>query len=148
MTPAPRTWPVAAPFRLRRTAGTADIDRFNHVNNARYVDWANEIAWAHSNALGLSFDDYERLGVGCVVWRHEFDYVAPVLLGDPLDLATWIAENDNRLRLVRAYEFRNARSEKIVFRGRTTFVSIDMKTGRPARMPPDFIAAYKPATGA
>ena len=141
-------WPVAAPFVQRRVAGAADIDGFNHVNNARYIDWANEIAWAHSGVLGLSMEDYRRLGVGCVVWRHEFDYVAPVVLGDEIDVATWIAENDNRLRLTRAYEMRNAATGRIVFRGRTAFVSIDMRTGKPARMPPEFIAAYKPVEGA
>lgn len=141
-------WPVAAPFTQRRTAGAADIDGFNHVNNARYIDWANEIAWTHSDALGLSMADYRRLGVGCVVWRHKFDYVAPVVLGDAIDVATWIAENDNRVRLTRAYEMRNAATGRVVFRGRTVFVSIDMKTGKPARMPPAFIAAYKPAEGA
>ena len=141
-------WPVAAPFVQRRIAGASDIDGFNHVNNARYIDWANEIAWAHSGALGLSMEDYRRLGVGCVVWRHEFDYVAPVVLGDEIAIATWIAENDNRVRLTRAYDMRNAASGRTVFRGRTVFFSIDMKTGKPARMPPDFIAAYKPAEGA
>ncbi len=137
-------WPIANPFIQRRAAREADIDGFNHVNNARYIDWANEIAWAHSDALGLSMADYLRIGVGCVVWRHEFDYVAPVVLGDEIDIATWIAENDNRVRLVRAYEMRNAATGRTVFRGRTTFVSIDMKSGKPARMPAEFIAAYKP----
>lgn len=141
-------WPVAAPFLQRRTAGVGDIDGFNHVNNARYIDWANEIAWAHSNALGLSMEDYRRIGAGCVVWRHEFDYVAPVILGDDIEVATWIAENDNRVRLTRAYEMRNAATGRVVFRGRTVFVSIDMRSGKPARMPPEFIAAYKPAEGA
>ncbi len=145
MNTAPNPWPVAKPFLQRRVAGAADIDGFNHVNNARYIDWANEIAWAHSDALGLTMEDYRRLGVGCVVWRHEFDYVAPVMLGDEIDVATWIAENDNRVRLIRAYEMRNAATGKPVFRGRTTFVSIDMKSGKPARMPKDFINAYEPA---
>jgi acyl-CoA thioester hydrolase len=138
--------PGLSRFLQRRTAGPGDIDGFNHVNNARYIDWANEIAWAHSDALGLTMEDYRRLGVGCVVWRHEFDYVAPVVLGDEIEVATWIAENDNRLRLIRAYEMRNAASGKVVFRGRTTFVSIDIKSGRPARMPKEFIEAYRPLT--
>ena len=141
-------WPVTSPYIERRIAGARDIDAFNHVNNARYIDWANETAWAHSNALGMSMDDYKRIGVGCVVWRHEFDYLAPVLIGDAIDVATWIAENDNRLRMLRAYEMRNAATGKLVFRGMTKFVCVDMKTGRPARMPPEFIAAYKAAEGA
>lgn len=147
MTIEQHSWPVPSPFIIRKVAGLADIDAFHHVNNARYIDWANEIAWAHSDALGLSMDDYLRIGTGCVVWRHEFDYLAPVHLGDEIEIATWIAENDNRLRLVRAYEMRHASTGKIVFRGRTKFVCIDMKTGKPARMPPEFIAAYAPKTG-
>ncbi len=141
------SWPVASPFVIRKAVGAGDIDAFHHVNNARYIDWANEIAWAHSDALGLSMDDYIRIGTGCVVWRHEFDYLAPAHLGDEIEIATWIAENDSRLRLVRAYEMRQASTGRIVFRGRTKFVCIDMKTGKPARMPPEFIAAYAPKTG-
>lgn len=147
MTAPGNAWPVTRPFVIRRVAGAGDIDAFNHVNNARYIDWANEIAWAHSGALGLTMEDYRRIGFGCVVWRHEFDYVAPVMEGDEIDVATWIAENDNRLRLTRAYEMRNAKTGAVTFRGRTKFVSIDMKTGRPARMPKEFIAAYAPQTG-
>ena len=143
MTVEQHSWPVRTPFVIRKIAGAGDIDAFNHVNNARYIDWANEIAWAHSDALGLTMEDYKRIGVGCVVWRHEFDYVAPVVEGDQIEIATWIAENDNRLRLVRAYEMRNAETGAVVFRGRTKFVSIDMKTGKPARMPKEFIDAYK-----
>jgi len=147
MSDSSKAWPVAAPFIIRHTAGPGDIDAFNHVNNARYIDWVNEIAWAHSNALGLTMDDYKRLGLGCVVWRHEFDYVAPVALGDEIEIATWIAENDQRVRLTRAYEMRHAASGKVVFRGRTKFVCIDMITGKPARMPKEFIAAYRPSAG-
>ena len=138
------SWPVVSPFVIRRVAGAGDIDAFNHVNNARYIDWANEIAWAHSDALGLTMEDYRRIGFGCVVWRHEFDYVAPVALGDEIEIATWIEENDNRVRLLRAYEMRHATTGGVVFRGRTKFVCIDMKTGKPARMPREFIEAYRP----
>lgn len=142
----PSPWPVIAPFVQRRVAGACDIDAFNHVNNARYIDWANEIAWAHSELLGLSMEDYKRIGTGCVVWRHEFDYLAPVLLGDEIEVATWIAGNDNRVRLVRAYEMRNAATGRTVFRGTTKFVCIDMATGKPARMPKEFIDAYRPTS--
>ncbi|MEZ5982042.1 MAG: thioesterase family protein [Parvularculaceae bacterium] len=137
-------WPVANPYVERRVVSVGDIDGFGHVNNVRYIDWANEIAWAHSATLGLSFEDYERIGVGCVVWRHEFDYVAPALKDEAVDIATWIAESDGRVRLTRAYEFRRASDDKVLFRGRTKFVTIDMKSGKPARMPKEFIEAYQP----
>lgn len=138
-------WPVANPFVVIRKAIADDIDDFNHVNNLRYIEWTMDIAWAHSNALGVTMDDYTRLGVGCVVWRHEFDYAAPVLEGEDVMIATWIAENDGRVRMTRAYEMRRADNGAKVFGGCTRFVSIDMKSGKPARMPKVFVEAYKPA---
>lgn len=142
---AKRSWPVANPFIERRVVSAGDIDGFGHVNNMRYIVWANEIAWRHSESLGLSLADYQRIGVGCVVWRHEFDYAAPALEGEAVDIATWIAENDGRVRLTRAYEMRRAEDGKVLFRGRSKFVTIDMKTGKPARMPREFVEAYRPA---
>ena len=137
----------AAIFSRRQQVAPADIDGFGHVNNGRYVDWANEIAWAHSQALGLSIEDYHRIGVGCVVWRHEFDYLAPLLLGEEIEIATWIAENDRRLTLTRAYRITRLADRKEAFRGRTKFVCVDMKSGRPARAPAEFLRAYAPIDG-
>ena len=137
-------WPVVTPFVHLRTAITDDIDEFGHVNNVRYIDWAMDAAWRHSNALGLTFADYERIGVGCVVWRQSFDYLSPVLEGEEIAIGTWIDETDGRLRLTRGFDMRCVSDGRKVMRGRTEFVTIDMKSGKPARMPKEFIAAYKP----
>lgn len=134
-------------FVVRRVAAAGDIDEFGHVNNVRYIAWALEVAWAHSNALGVTFADYRRTGAGCVVWKQEFEYLSPVLEGEEIDIATWIAENDGRLKLIRAYEMRRASDGAVLFRGRTIFVTVDMKTGKPARMPKEFAEAYRPAAG-
>jgi len=141
----PHSWPVIAPFIQPRCVAAGDIDEFGHVNNIKYIAWSLEIAWAHSNFLGLSFGDYQRLGVGCVVWRHEFDYLAAAREGEEILIATWIAHNDNRIRLTRAYEMRRAADDVILFRGQTLFVSVDMANGKPARMPKEFIEGYRPA---
>ncbi len=140
-------WPVVDPFIEERVAGPDDIDEFGHVNNLRYPAWALDTAWAHSAVLGFTIEDYKRIGVGCVVWRHEFDYVAPVLEGETILVGTWIASNDGRLRTTRAYEMRRKTDGAVCFRGQTLFVTIDMKSGKPARMPKSF-AAYQPATPA
>lgn len=144
-TVAEKPWPVADPFIERRVVRAADIDEFGHVNNVRYVAWAMEVAWAHSAALGFPYSEYERCGVGCVVQRHEFDYLAPAVEGEAVDVATWIAENDGRVRMIRAFELRRADDGKPLFRGRTKFVTVELKSGRPVRMPPAFAAAYRPA---
>jgi len=89
-------------------------------------------------------DDYKRIGVGCVVWKHNFEYKIPVLEGDEVLIATWITSNDGRLRLTRCFEIRRAETAELCFSGETLFVTIDMKSGKPVRMPSSFAAAYKP----
>lgn len=144
--PLNRAWPVEKPFCRDWRAGADDIDDFGHVNNVRYIDHALEVAWAHSEQLGFSMEAYKRIGVGCVVWRHEFDYLAPVLLNELVTIATWISQNDGKIRLVRNFEMRNQATGATVFKGTTKFVCVDMASGKPARMPRAFIDAYKVMT--
>jgi len=121
------------------TVTDADLDRFGHTNNVVYLGWLEQVAWAHSQALGLDFDAYERLGVGCVARRHELDYLAPTFVGDHLAVGTWIAEFDGRLTMTRAYQIIRVRDGRSILRGRTYWVSVDMKSGRPRRMPAEFL---------
>lgn len=145
MTPAAPTWDVAAPFVERVTVGPEHLDRFGHTNNVMYLQWLEKVAWAHSVSLGFGFEDYERIGAGCVARRHELDYLAPTFAGDELLLATWIHENDGRLSMWRRYQIIRAADDKTVLRGQTHWVCVDMKSGRPRRQPEEFVRAYVPA---
>lgn len=138
-------WPVANPFIEARDVVAGDIDAFKHVNNLRYIEWAMDVAWRHSHALGLSFTDYQRLGVGCVIQRHSFEYLAPALIDERIAIATWIGANDGRVRLTRNYDIRHSKTGAPLFRGETHFVCISLETGKPTRMPQDFVEAYRPA---
>jgi len=141
--PAP-AWDVATPFVERVTVGPEHLDRFGHTNNVMYLQWLEKVAWAHSLSLGFGFEDYERVGAGCVARRHELDYLAPTFAGDELLLATWIHENDGRLSMWRRYQIIRAGDGKTVLRGQTHWVCVDMKSGRPRRQPEEFLKAYVP----
>lgn len=132
------------PFTLAVTVTKADLDEFAHTNNVVYLAWLERVAWAHSQSLGLGMDDYRRLNAGCVVRRHELEYLAATFEGDELTLRTWIAENDAKLSMWRGYDILRPADGKTILRGRTQWICIDMKTGKPKRQPPEFIAAYTP----
>lgn len=136
-------WDVAAPFTQRVVVGPEHLDFFRHTNNVVYLSWLEQVAWGHSLSLGLGFADYQRLGAGCVARRHELDYLAATFEGDVLHLATWIAETDARLTMWRAYQVIREADRRTVMRGRTQWVCVDMASGRPRRMPPEFVAAYR-----
>lgn len=136
-------WDVPAPFVELATIDAADVDRFGHTNNVVYLSLLERVAWAHSESLGLDFETYEKLGAGCVARRHELDYLAPTFAGEQLWLATWVHENDFRLSMWRRYQIVRASDRKTVLRGQTQWVCVDMKSGRPKRMPVEF-QAYRP----
>jgi acyl-CoA thioester hydrolase len=142
------SWDVAAPFVQVVTVGAGHLDEFQHTNNVVYLSWLQDVAWAHSVSLGFGMEDYQRVGAGCVARRHELDYLAATFAGDRLHVATWVAENAGRLDMWRAYQIIREQDGRTVLRGRTQWICIDMKTGRPRRQPPEFIAAYRPAAGA
>jgi acyl-CoA thioester hydrolase len=137
-------WDIATPHREAVRVGPEHLDQFGHTNNVVYLQWLEKVAWSHSIQLGLGFDAYERLGCGCVARRHEIDYLAPTFAGDELQLGTWVAECDQRLTMWRAYQFIRVADARTVLRARTQWVCVDLQSGKPRRMPPEFIAAYRP----
>ncbi len=139
-------WDVAAPFVESVTVMPEDIDEFAHTNNVVYLRWLERVAWNHSVSLGLSMEDYRRLNAGCVARRHEMDYLAPTFAGDQLLAATWIAECDAKFTMWRGYQIIRPADGKTIMRARTHWVCVDLKTGRIKRMPPEFVAAYRPVS--
>ena len=42
-------------------------DGLGHVNNVQYLHWAEDLAWAHSSALGLGLTSYQNQAQGAAV---------------------------------------------------------------------------------
>ncbi len=136
-------WDIDAPFVQTRTVTDQHLDDFGHTNNVIYLGWLEQLAWAHSVELGFGMADFQRIGIGCVARRHELDYLAPTFVGERLHLATWIAENDGRADMWRAYQIIRAQDGRAVLRARTQWICVDLRTGRPRRQPPEFVTAYR-----
>lgn len=141
-------WDFEKPFIHRIHVQPDDIVRMQHVNNARYLEYLELTAWEHTHHLGMSWDIYERLGVGVVAHRTEIDYLRAAVLGDCLLVATWCSGNDGRLRLRRHYQIIREDDEATLLRAQTLWISVDLKSGRPRRMPPEFVEAYRPVADA
>ena len=80
---------MSSVFELKRTVKSADIDDLNHVNNAIYVKWMDEIAFKHWANLTKDYPLPEYIWV---VLRHEIDYVGQAVLNDEITIKTWIGE--------------------------------------------------------
>lgn len=139
---AAQQWRHADPFIISWTVSPDQIDHYQHANNVAYVSQLEQTSWAHSNALGLTIEQYKSLDRGMAISRHEINYLAAAYLNDVIDCATWIVECDGRLKLARHFEFIRRSDGVSLLTARTEFVCIALSSGRPKRMPDIFADIY------
>jgi acyl-CoA thioester hydrolase len=135
-------WDFAAAHHVSVEVQPQDIDAYGHVNNAVYLVWLDLAAWSHSAALGLSIDACTRLRRGMAALRIEIDYLRAAMPGDCVEIATWIADSDRKLRVTRRFQLRHAVDGGTLARATTRYVCLNLDNGRASRMPPEFSAAY------
>lgn len=135
---------VPQPFLLPIEVEARDLDTQGHVNNSVYVRWMDQAAYAHSAALGYDWARYQAIGASFVVRRHEIDYLAPTFAGESIVVATWPGEME-RFTALRRHQIVRLNDGKTVARAVTTWVFLDIATGRPRRMPEDLIRTFMPA---
>ncbi|WP_255423398.1 thioesterase family protein [Undibacterium sp. CY21W] len=139
------TWDYPQPYTLKLTPASSDIDGLQHTNNAVYVQWCEVIGWAHSEQLGLSLSNYQELNRAMAIRHAEYDYLLPSVLGDKLILGTWIVASDGKLNMERRFQLIREADQAIIMRGKWDLVCIEISTGKPKRMPPEFCDIYLPA---
>jgi acyl-CoA thioester hydrolase len=139
------SWHLPNPFLNTWLVTSNQIDHYQHANNVTYVSQLEITSWAHSNHLGLTIEQYQALDRGMAITRHEIDYLAPAHVDDLIDCATWILQCDNKLKLVRQFQFIRRSDQKTLLTARTEFVCIALSTGKPKRMPKEFSNIYGPA---
>jgi acyl-CoA thioester hydrolase len=138
---------ISKNFEYEQAVKPEEIDGLGHVNNQVYLDWFMEAATKHSEAVGWDIKRLIVSGEGWVVRRHEIDYLLPVLPGETVRMRTWI-ETAAKASSERCYELFRLSDGKMVCCGRTVWVWINYKTGRPARIPEAVIkdfSAWDPA---
>lgn len=143
--PGDEGWDLPEPFLRRTLVTAADVDGLQHTNNTVYVRWCEEAAWEHSKALGLDLDSYHRLDRAMAVVEARYRYLRASHCGDAIDTATWITHWDRRLTMTRHFQCRRVADGETLLRGEVRFACIEISTGRPRRLPPDFVAGYGPA---
>ena len=136
------SWTLPDPFVIDIVVQSEDIDGLGHANNAVYVSWLERCAWRHSQSLGLDLAEYRRLDRAMAVLRHEIDYLASAYEGDQLQLATWIVESDQRLKMTRHFQLKRPADDLTLLRAQTTFVCIELSSGKPKRKPAEFVEGY------
>ena len=115
------------------------IDENGHVNNVTYVQWMQDIAVEHYSSIG----GIEAQGPDAtwVVREHRIEYFLPAFAGEEIEIRTWV-ENIRRVRSLRKYEFVRKSDRKILVKGETDWVFMDVKTGSLRTVPEKVIAVF------
>jgi acyl-CoA thioester hydrolase len=132
------SWDLPQPFIHERVAVHGEIDGYGHVNNAVYVAWLDDCAWAHSISRDISPELCRSLNRGMAVWRTQINYLGAALEGDRIQVATWPVRNDGKLRIERRFQIRRASDGETLLRALLHYVCIDLHSGRARRMPEEF----------
>ncbi len=135
-------WDLPSPHLASLAVERADIDAYEHVNNAVYMAWFDRAAWDHSAALGLPIEKCLQLDRGMAVVRSVIAYLRPAVLGDTVQAATWLLPADGRLRVRRRFQVLREADGTTLARAEIEYACIELSSGRPVRWPPVFRERY------
>ncbi len=131
---------ASATFELVFRAPEADVDELGHVSNVAVVRYVQDVARAHSEAVGLDLAAYQAAGVVFVVRRHELDYLRPIMGGDEVRATTWIAEYSGAT--ARRVVTLDGASGQPLARAETRWALVSISSGRPRRVTPEIVERF------
>ncbi|HNE04864.1 MAG TPA: acyl-CoA thioesterase [Anaerolineales bacterium] len=133
--------PISSIYSKTITIPSSTIDENGHVNNVVYVQWMQDIAIEHYASIG----GVEAQGPDAtwVIRKHSIEYFLPAFEGEEIEVRTWV-EDLRKVRSLRMYEFVRKSDGKILVKGESDWVFMDMKTGRPKAIPAEVENIFKP----
>src|SRR5690348_13086993 len=127
-------------FAKTFTALPEHIDELGHVNNAVWLQWVQDIATSHWNAVAAPQHVARYVWV---VTRHEIDYRGNVGLGETVTAETWIPNPPHGAQFDRCVEFGDAAGKRLVA-VKSTWAMLDKASGRLVRVPAEVAAPFLP----
>lgn len=128
-------------YEMRLRVRHYEMDALGHVNNAVYLNYLEQAAIDHADAMGFGAARLAALGGLFVVRRHEIEYFGAAVGGDELVVTTW-PETVVGARAVRSYQIGDAAGTRRLVAARTLWVWIDRQSGRPRPVPREIVDAF------
>ncbi len=135
--------PPPGVFSVRRRVAWGDLDVTRHVGDATLLEYVEACGFGVIAAHGWPAARMAAEGFAIILRRHQIENLVPAALDDELEIATW-ASNVKRAFSTRHYTIRRVRDGALLNRMDTLGVWVDLASGRPIRIPPDFLADFAP----
>jgi len=138
----PRRDDVRTTYRTCWRVRQYELDVNGHVNNAVYLNYAEQVATEHADAAGFGPEWTAGQGGGWVVHRHEITYYRPARYGDELELVTRVEPMRGARGYRRTCISRLPAGEPIAEVG-TEWVWVRLADGRPVRPPAQLLEFFR-----
>ncbi len=134
------TEPLVDPieYAARWLVRNYELDSNGHVNNAVYLNWAEEIASRHAEAAGYGRAWSIGQGGGWVIRRSEITHHRPAVYGDEVEVRVRV-ELVKGVRGVRRTWIRRIADGELLAEVLTEWVWVRLSGGRPVAVPKELV---------
>jgi acyl-CoA thioester hydrolase len=120
-----------------------ECDATGQLQNAAYLRFMQEAAFAASADAGYSHSTYAAMRRLWLIRQTVVDHLAPIRPGCVLEITTW-NEGLRRVLARRVYEFREKGSDELAAKGYSDWVFLDRDGMAPASIPTTIVNAFFP----
>jgi thioesterase-3 len=117
------------------------LDMYQHVNNARYLEFLEEARWDFIESK-IDLKDWMKKGLGFVVACITINYRKPASLDQVLEIKSNISRMNIRSATIKQKIFLED-TDKLVADADVTFVIVDTKTGKPVSLKGELLDIMK-----
>jgi acyl-CoA thioester hydrolase len=135
--------PPPGVFSMRHRVTWGDLDMTRHVDDATLLQYVETCGFGVIAAHHWPAARMAAQGFAIILRRHQLENLAFAALDDELEIATWVSDV-KRVSATRHYTIRRVADGTLLTRVDTLGVWVDLTTGRPIRIPPDFLADFAP----
>ncbi|WP_199610244.1 acyl-CoA thioesterase [Flocculibacter collagenilyticus] len=117
------------------------LDIYQHVNNARYLEFLEEARWAYLEDSG-DIEFFEAKGLAWVLVNININYRLPAMMGQTLDIKTRFSKIGSKSSVIHQEVYIKG-TDKLIADADITFVCLDRKTGKPIVIEGDLKARFE-----
>ena len=134
---------MAKTYSWRFHVRTYELDASGQVRPSVYLNYLEDGSVQASADLGYDREWYEQNKRMWVVRNMIVRYHEPALIGDELELYTWVSDF-RRVQSHREYDLRRVSDGAPIIRARGNWVFLNSETMQPQRLDDDIMAEFEP----